>query len=85
VRMAPVPPRVVILLAAIGTGALFVAGLFVPGPLGGVLLALTDVILVGLTTWAWASLRPETRPLRLVVIVAVGVLAVLKLTGVIGG
>jgi hypothetical protein len=85
VRMTPVPPRVVILLAALGTGALFVAGLFVAGPLGGGLLALTDVILVGLTTWAWAGLRPQSRPLRVVVIVAIGVLAVLKLTGVVGG
>jgi hypothetical protein len=84
VRMTPVPPRLVILLAALGTGALFVAGLFVAGPLGGALLALTDVILLGLTTWAWPSLKPQTRPIRIVVIVAIGVLAVLKLAGVVG-
>ena len=82
--MAPVRSRLVIILAALGTGALFVAGLFVAGPLGGALLALTDVILVGLTTWAWAALRPQTRPIRVVVIVAIGVLAVLKLAGVVG-
>jgi hypothetical protein len=76
--------RLVIVLGALAVGALFVAGLFVKGRVGGALLAVTDVVLVGLTTAAWAQLKPQTRPVRLVVIVAIGVLAVLKLAGVVG-
>ena len=82
-RMAPVHRRVVILFAALATGVLFAAGLFVAGPVGGLLLALTAVILIGLATWAWPALTPRTRPVRVVVIVAVAALAILKLAGVI--
>jgi hypothetical protein len=81
--MAPVlKSRLVIVLGALAVGALFVAGLFVAGPGGGALLAVTDVILIGLTGAAWAQLKPQARPLRLVIIVAIAVLAVLKLAGV---
>lgn len=82
-RMAPVQSRLVIVLGAIVVGAMFLAGLFVHGPLGGALLALTCVVLVGLTTAAWGQLPPRTRPLRLVIIGAVAALAVLKLAGVL--
>lgn len=80
-RMSPVRSRLVIVLGALCVGALFLAGLFVAGPAGGAMLAVTDVILVGLTGAAWRQLRPQTRPLRLVIIVAVAALAIAKLAG----
>jgi hypothetical protein len=79
--MAPVRSRLVIVLGAVAVGALFVAGLFVHGPGGGGLLALTDVVLIALTGLAWSHIQPKARPFRLVVIVAIAALAVVKLTG----
>jgi hypothetical protein len=83
VRMAPVlRSRLVIVLGALAVGALFVAGLFVKGPVGGGMLAVTDIVLIGLTGTAWAQLKPQSRPLRLVIIAAIAVLAIVKLAGV---
>jgi hypothetical protein len=81
VRMAPVRSRLVIVLGAVAVGACFVAGLFVHGPGGGALLALTDVILIALTGAAWSHVQRRARPFRVVVIVAIAALAVVKLTG----
>jgi hypothetical protein len=73
--------RLVIVLGAVCVGALFVAGLFIHGPGGGALLALTDIALIGLTGAAWSHIQPRARPFRLIVIVAVAALAIVKLTG----
>jgi hypothetical protein len=81
VRMAPVRSRLVIVLGAVAVGACFVAGLFVHGPGGGALLALTDIVLIALTGAAWAHLQPRARPFRVVVIAAIAALAIGKLTG----
>jgi hypothetical protein len=74
-----VPQRLVIVLAALAVGALFAAGLFVHGRLGGALLILTDAILIALTRTAWAQVRTQGRPLRVLIIVAIAVVAVVKL------
>jgi hypothetical protein len=71
--------RFAILLGAVAVGAIFLAGLFIHGPVGGGLLLLTVAILIALTRLTWERVRPQGRPLRLVVIVAIAVLAVIKL------
>jgi hypothetical protein len=71
--------RLAIIAGALLVGAVFVAGLFVHGRLGGALLLLTVAILVTLTRATWAHVRPQGRPLRVAVIVAIAVFAVVKL------
>jgi hypothetical protein len=79
VRITPVPQRLLIVFGALAVGALFAAGLFVHGRVGGGLLVATDAILIGLTRTAWAQLRTQGRPLRIAIIAAIAVLAVVKL------
>ena len=67
------------LLAAIGVGAVFVAGLFVHGVVGAVLLIAVAVVLGYLSSQAWSSLHPRGRRFRLVVLVAVVAAAVVKI------
>jgi hypothetical protein len=71
--------RLLTILAAAIVGAIFAAGLFIRGPVGGGLLLLTDAVLIALARLTWSRLRPQGRPLRLVVIVAIAVIAVIKL------
>ncbi|HWC34484.1 MAG TPA: hypothetical protein VG650_06615 [Mycobacteriales bacterium] len=73
------PRRLLIALCALAVGGLFAAGLFVHGRAGGGLLVVTDAILIGLTRTAWAQVRPQGRPIRLVIIVAIAVIATIKL------
>jgi hypothetical protein len=77
--MSGMPQRLLIVLAALAVGALFAAGLFVHGRVGGGLLILTDAILIGLTRTAWAQVRTQGRPLRILIIAAIAVVAVVKL------
>ena len=68
-----------IVLVALAIGGLFAAGLFVPGRVGGGLLVVTDAILIGLSRMAWAQVRTQGRPLRVLIIAAIAVVAVVKL------
>jgi hypothetical protein len=77
--MSGVARRLLIVLGALCVGALFFAGLFIHGRGGGGLLLITDAILLGLTRTVWAQVRPQGRPLRIVIIVAIAILAVVKL------
>jgi hypothetical protein len=67
------------MFAAAVVGAVFAAGLFIHGRVGGALLLVTAAILGTLTRLSWTRVRPQGRPLRLVVIVAVIVIGVIKL------
>jgi hypothetical protein len=73
------PPVLINAMAGLAMLALFLAGLFVPGPLGGLLLLLAAAILATLTRLMWPQIRQQGRPLRLVIIAAVTVIAVVKL------
>lgn len=77
--MSDVPRRLLILLGALAIGALFAAGLFVPGRVGGGLLLLTAVILGGLSRVVWEHVDPRRRPIRVVIVAAVAVIGVVKL------
>jgi hypothetical protein len=77
--MSGVPRRLLILLGALAVGALFLAGLFIHGRIGGALLILTAAVLSGLSRLVWAQLRPQGRPLRIVIIVAIAAYGVVKL------
>jgi hypothetical protein len=70
-----------IMLVAGAVGGVFAAGLFIPGRLGGALLLLTDLVLIGMARLTWVRVRPQGRPIRVVVIVAIAVLAAVKLAG----
>lgn len=73
------PRRLVTILVAGTMGAIFAAGLFIHGRVGGALLLLTDAVLIGLAFLTWRRLPPKGRPLRLVVIATIAVLAAIKL------
>ena len=71
--------RLVIILAAAVVGGIFLAGLFIHGRVGGALLVLTDAILIALARLTWPHLPPQGRPIRVIIIVAIAVVAVIKL------
>jgi uncharacterized membrane protein YfcA len=73
------PTRRNTLLIALATGVVFLVGLFVHGPVGGVLLLLVAAMLVLLSTGAWQHVRRDGRPLRVLMVAVVVVLAILKL------
>ena len=68
-------------LISAAVGVVFLAGLIVHGPVGGILLLLVAAALVLLTFGAWHGVRREGRPVRIVVVAAIVVLAVVKLAG----
>jgi hypothetical protein len=70
--------RLLTLLVAGAVGAIFAAGLFIDGRVGGALLIATAAILVGLARITWAHLKPQARPLRIVLIAAIGVGGAIK-------
>jgi hypothetical protein len=70
--------RGLVILAAAIVGGVFVAGLFIHGRAGGVLLLLTDAVLITMAAATWTRIRPQGRPLRLIIIAAVAVVAVVK-------
>lgn len=71
--------RAATLLGATVVGAVFLAGLFVHGRVGAALLLLVAVLLGVLTASTWPQLAANRRTPRVLVIVAVVVVAVLKL------
>jgi hypothetical protein len=75
------PRRGNAILLVVGVGVVFLLGLAVHGPLGGILLLLVAATLVMFSRGAWSRVRSEGKPLRVLVIAAVLVLAVLKLAG----
>jgi hypothetical protein len=68
-------------LLLVGVGVVFLLGLAIHGPVGGILLLLVAAVLVQFSRGAWSHVRREGRPLRILVIAAIVVLAVLKLLG----
>jgi len=75
------PTRRNSILIAAAVGIVFIVGLAVHGPVGGVLLLLVAATLVLFTARAWGAVRREGRPLRVAVLIVVVVVAVLKLAG----
>lgn len=75
------PRRGNTILAALGVGAVFIAGLAVHGAVGGVLLLLVAATLVLVSRGTRGRGRGAGGSLRGVVLAAVVVLAVLKLAG----
>ena len=73
--------RLTLFLAAAAVGALALAGLFIHGPVGGILLAIVVAILIFLSSATWPALHTRGRVVRGLVIAAIGALAVLKLAG----
>ena len=71
--------RLANLLAATGVGAVFLAGLFIHGVVGAVLLFAVAAFLGYLSSQAWSAIHPRARRLRLVVLAVIVAVAVLKL------
>jgi len=82
-----VPPRPVpanktnAILLVVGVGVVTLLGLAIHGPVGGILLLLVAAVLVQFSRGAWTHVRSEGKPLRMLVVAAVVVLAALKLLG----
>jgi 4-hydroxybenzoate polyprenyltransferase len=76
----PVSRRTAILLV-LAVGAVFLVGLVVHGPVGGVLLMLVAATLALFSAGEWHRVRREGKAPRILIIVAVTALAVLKLAG----
>jgi hypothetical protein len=71
--------RMLMILAAGAVGLIFAAGLFFHGRVGGGLLLVTDAVLIGLAMSVWGNTEPRKRPVRVIVILAIAVLAVIKM------
>lgn len=69
------------ILLVVGVAIVVLLGLVVHGPVGGVLLLLVAATLVMFSRGAWSHVRREGKPLRVLVIAALVVLAVLKVAG----
>jgi hypothetical protein len=69
------------ILVALGVGAVFLVGLVVSGPVGGVLLLLVAAVLALISRGTWGRAATSGRPVHLLVLLAVVALAVAKLTG----
>jgi hypothetical protein len=76
--MSLVPERLRNLLGAAVVGAVFLAGLFIHGALGGVLLLATAIMLGIFTSAIWHRLPPARRPLRILIVVVILAVAVIK-------
>ena len=72
--------RLATLLVAIAVGAVFIAGLFVHAVVGAILLIVVAVFLGYLSLKTWPALNPRARALRLVVLAAIAVFAMVKIT-----
>jgi hypothetical protein len=75
------PSRGNAILITAAVGVLFLVGLVIHGPVGGVLLLLVAAALVLFSRQAWGTVRREGQPVRVVIVAGVVVLAVLKLLG----
>ena len=67
------------LLAALGVGVVFVVGLLVEGIAGALIVLAVAAVLVLLTAAAWSHLPERGRPMRVVVVALVVLIAVVKL------
>lgn len=67
------------LLLVIVIGGLTIAGLAVHGPVGGVLLLIVAAVLVTLSVGAWGRIRPQGRPVRILIAAVILGLAIAKL------
>ncbi len=72
--------RLVTLLLAIVAGVAFLTGLLMSGVVGAVLLLAVAAFLVVLSAAAWPRIPSRGRGVRVIVVVAVLVIALLKLT-----
>ena len=72
--------RLLTLLVAVAVGAVFLAGLFVHAVGGAVLLIVVAVFLGYLSSRTWPALHARARLLRLVVLAAVAVFAMVKIS-----
>ena len=79
-QRGPVSRRTAILLV-LAVGAVFLAGLVVHGPVGGLLLLLVAATLALFSAGEWHRVRREGKAPRILIIAAVTALAVVKLTG----
>jgi hypothetical protein len=77
--MSSMPRRLALLLAAAAVGGTFVAGLFIHGVVGGVLVLATAAILASLTAMLWQHVQPKARPLRVAIIAVIVVIGILKI------
>ena len=73
------PSRGQVLLIALTIGALFIAGLAVHGPVGGILLLLVAATLITLSIGVWGRVRAQGRPVRVLIALVVIGLAIAKL------
>ena len=73
--------RLVNLAVAIAAGVAFLAGLFLSGAVGAVLLIAVAAFLVVLSASTWHNIPSRGRGVRLIVVVLVLVVALLKLRG----
>ena len=71
--------RLANLLVAIAVGAIFLAGLFIHGVVGAVLLLSVAVFLAYLSSQAWPVIHPRGRVARILLLVLVVAVAVVKL------
>ena len=79
-QRGPVSRRTAILLV-LGVGGMFLAGLFLHGRVGGVLLLLVAATLGLFSAGEWHRVRREGKAPRILIIVAVTALALAKLAG----
>jgi hypothetical protein len=69
------------ILAVVAVGAVFLAGLFIPGFVGAILLLAIAGLLVTLSSVTWPALRQRERVMRTLIVVAIVVIAVAKIVG----
>ena len=67
------------LLLVIAISGLTIAGLAVHGPVGGVLLLIVAAVLVTLSVGAWGRVRPQGRPVRVLIAAVIVGIAIAKL------
>jgi hypothetical protein len=69
------------ILAVVAVGAVFLAGLFIPGIVGAILLLAIAGLLITLSSVTWPALRSRERVMRALIVVAIVVIAVAKIAG----
>jgi hypothetical protein len=67
------------ILAVVAVGGVFLAGLFIPGIVGAILLLAVTGLLITLSSVTWPALRERERVMRVLIVVVIVVIAVAKL------